>query len=212
MLKYPSKDIVEVCIDEAGRGCLMGDVCAAAVIMPSSYNADDNFIKMIKDSKKLSAKKREVLAEYIKENAIAYGIGTCSPEEIDGMNILRATHLAMHRAIDKINVKFEKLLVDGSNFNPYMKKEQGENEDSWVEHECIINGDNEYVGIAAASILAKTHRDQSIKDMCKENPDWIEKYGFNKNNGYGTKKHMEGIKQHGTIKGLHRMTFGPCKN
>lgn len=212
MLKLPSKDIVEVCVDEAGRGCLMGVVCAAAVIMPCDYEEDDVFIKMIKDSKKISCKKRNILAEYIKEKAIAYGIGIATQKEIDEINILRATHLAMHRAIDNINVNFDKLLIDGSNFNPYVKKKNYSDEDNdvWVEYECIVNGDNEYIGIAAASILAKTHRDNLIEDLCKNNPSWDEKYGFMKNKGYGTKKHIDGIKKHGILD-IHRKSFGPCR-
>lgn len=209
-MKYPSKEIIEVCIDEAGRGCLMGDVCAAAVIMPFEYDEDDTMIKMIKDSKKISEKKRDVLADYIKRTAIAYGIGLASAEEIDKMNILKATHVAMHRAIDKITVKYDKILIDGSNFNPYINK-NGNEDEIWVDHECIVNGDNEYIGIAAASILAKTYRDNLIRDMCKNDPTLDEKYGFFKNKGYGTKKHMEGIKKYGVID-IHRKTFGPCKN
>jgi ribonuclease HII len=209
-MKYPSKEIIEVCIDEAGRGCLMGDVCAAAVIMPFEYDDDDTMIKMIKDSKKISEKKRDVLADYIKRTAIAYGIGLASAQEIDKTNILKATHTAMHRAIDKITVKYDKLLIDGSNFNPYINK-NGNHDEIWVDHECIVNGDNEYIGIAAASILAKTYRDNLIREMCNNDPTLDEKYGFVKNKGYGTKKHIEGIKKHGVID-IHRMTFGPCKN
>lgn len=213
MLKLPSKDIIELCVDEAGRGCLMGDVCAAAVIMPSVYKENDDLIKMIKDSKKLTPKKRAILADYIKKNAIAYGIGTASSKEIDELNILRATHLAMHRAIDKIKVQFDKLLIDGSNFKPYIKKNNFSNEkedDIWVEYECIVSGDNEYLGIAAASILAKTYRDNTIDEMCKNDPVVDSKYGFSKNKGYGTKKHIEGIKEYGILD-IHRKSFAPCK-
>jgi ribonuclease HII len=209
-MKYPTKDSIQVCIDEAGRGCLMGDVCAAAVIMPFEYDDDDKMVKMIKDSKKLSEKRREVLADYIKTKAIAYGIGLASAEEIDKMNILKATHLAMHRAIDKITVNYDMLLIDGSNFNPYINKNNVDDDDIWVNYECVVNGDNEYLGIAAASILAKTYRDGLIKEMCAKDMTLDEKYGFVKNKGYGTRKHIEGIKRFGVLD-IHRKTFGPCR-
>lgn len=214
MLAFPSKDRIEVCIDEAGRGCLMGDVCAAAVIMPCEYDDDDMLVKLIKDSKKLTPKKRMVLAEYIKKKAIAYGIGIASAVEIDQHNILQATYIAMHRALDQVlvdkNTMFDHILVDGDKFKDYLSpvvdgyKWSGE----WVPCTTIIDGDNKQLGIAAASILAKTHRDNIVDSWVEQNPEWNEKYGFGSNKGYGTKKHMMGLSEHGALE-IHRKSFGP---
>lgn len=209
MLDLPSLTRIEVAIDEAGRGPLAFDVCAAAVIMPSVYDEDDKFVKMIKDSKKVTEKNRRVLAEYIKSKAIAYGIGTASVEEIDQINILNATYLAMHRALETIEKNgsaFDHILVDGDKFKPYISKAKG----TWVPYTCEVDGDARLLNIAAASILAKDHRDTQIINLMKQNPDIDEKYGFTKNKGYGTAVHMIGLDTYG-VSNFHRKSFAPVK-
>lgn len=188
-------NIYTIGVDEAGRGSLAFDVVAAAVIMPAS---NDPMMHKIKDSKKMTKKAREIVAEYIKQNAITYGIGTASPAEIDDMNILQATYLAMHRALDMAYAKhsFEQIHVDGNRFKPY----------KCIPHECIVSGDNQILNIAAASILAKTHHDNSIHDILKNDPNMEDHWNFASNVGYGTKKHMDAIKQFG-ISEYHRKTF-----
>lgn len=191
-LKLFFKNDTDVCvgIDEAGRGCMIGPVFAAAVIWDPEKDASK-----IKDSKKISRKNRNVLKKYIEDNAIAYGVGMATHEEIDEMNILNATYLAMHRALDAIkNVEYDRLLVDGQSFKPYKCN----------VHDCIIGGDNIYVCIAAASILAKEHHDEWILANYGED----EKYDLIHNRGYGTKKHLQGIREHG-ITEHHRKSF--CK-
>ena len=187
MLKQRFSDKVEIGCDEAGRGCLAGPVVAAAVLLPKHFNN-----KILNDSKQLSKKKREILEIIIKDEAISFGIGVVSPKEIDKINILNASFLAMHRAIDQISNKYELLLIDGNRFNKYKK----------VEHKCIIKGDAKYMSIAAASVIAKTARDKIMKDLSKEFPQ----YSWGTNQGYPTKKHREAIKKFGTNK-YHRKSF-----
>ena len=187
MLKQRFSDKVEIGCDEAGRGCLAGPVVAAAVLLPNHFNN-----KILNDSKQLSKKKREILEKIIKDEAISFGIGVVSPKEIDKINILNASFLAMHRAIDQISNKYELLLIDGNRFNKYKK----------VEHKCIIKGDSKYMSIAAASVLAKTARDKIMKDLSEEFPQ----YSWKSNKGYPTKKHREAIKKFGTNK-YHRKSF-----
>lgn len=195
-LQLPSQNIVEIGIDEVGRGCIFGDVVAAAVILPSSF-PDDTW-KQIKDSKKLSKKKREELATYIKRHARAYAIGVATAQEIDQINILQATMTAMHRAMEQVELilPFDKILVDGNYFKPYKH----------VPHEMVKGGDNKVLSIAAASILAKTFRDNWIIERLDEDPT-LEAYGLRTNMGYGTAKHMDAIVQHG-LTSYHRTTFG----
>ena len=186
------KNETDVCvgIDEAGRGCMIGPVFAAAVIWNPDVDATH-----IKDSKKISRKKRSVLKQYIEANALAYGVGMATHEEVDTMNILNATFLAMHRALDAITtVRYDRILVDGQTFKPYKCN----------IHNCIIGGDNKYVCIAAASILAKEHHDEWILTHY----DADTKYDLAHNRGYGTKKHLQGIREYG-ITEHHRKTF--CK-
>lgn len=201
--------MVEVGVDEAGRGPLAFDVVSAAVIMPSEYDEDDEMVKQIKDSKKVSAKKREKLAEYIKHKAIAYGIGISTVDEIDTINILKATYKAMHRALDQVYAKkpFDMIRVDGNAFAAYIPPSD---DASWVKFECVIDGDNNYLNIAAASILAKTYRDSVVKKLAEERPDLDEKYCFSKNMGYGTAKHMEGLRKHGPCE-YHRKSYAPVQ-
>ena len=189
---------IELGLDEAGRGCLFGPVCVAGVIW---LDEDPDETMEIKDSKKVSEKKRNILREYIIDNAIAYNIQFICSEEIDKINILEATILGMNQCIDNIvlNVKPDTILVDGPHFNFY----------EGISHVCINGGDDKYKSIAAASILAKTHRDKWIEDLVKDNPE-LEKYGLLKNKGYGTKIHIEAIKKYGLTK-WHRKSFGICK-
>lgn len=187
MLKsYKSKLIVTGC-DEAGRGCLAGPVVAAAVILPKKFKS-----KMLNDSKVLSEKKRELLRLIIEKEALSWAIGIVEPKEIDKINILNASFLAMHRAISALNTKSELLLIDGNRFNPYAN----------IPHKCIIKGDGKYLSIAAASVLAKTCRDDIMKKLDIESPE----YKWKKNKGYPTKEHREAITEYGaTIH--HRKSF-----
>ena len=178
MLQLKLTDKTEVGCDEAGRGCLAGPVIAAAVILPKNFNN-----KFLNDSKKLNVVTREKLEIIIKKEAVSFGVGVVSPKEIDKLNILNASFLAMHRAIDKINCKFELLLIDGNRFNSYRD----------VEHKCIVKGDTKFLSIAAASVLAKTERDRIMKSLSIKFPE----YKWEKNKGYPTKKHREAILKFG---------------
>lgn len=193
-------------VDESNRGGLIYDVVAACVVLPSSF-PDDTY-KQIKDSKKLSAKKRRILAEYIKENAITYGIGTATNKEIDDTNILAATMKAMQRAINEAYLKhpFDELKIDGPHFKGYVPP--GIDKEP-LKHECVIKGDATYMNIAAASILAKDYHDVSFLKLIDDNPE-LEKYDLRNNQGYGTVKHLEAIKKYGVTE-FHRKSFGPCK-
>jgi ribonuclease HII len=187
MLKhFPSDRIIAGC-DEAGRGCLAGPVVAAAVILPKGFK---NII--LNDSKILSEKKRNLLRPIIEEEAITWAIGIVSPAEIDKINILNASFLAMHRAIENLAIKAELLIIDGNRFNPYPK----------IPHECIIKGDGKFMSIAAASVLAKTYRDNLMKELDQQFPD----YHWKNNKGYPTKQHRKAIAEIGANK-HHRKTF-----
>lgn len=193
MLKsYFHNTLIEAGLDEAGRGCLAGPVVAAAVVFPKNYQNE-----FLNDSKQLSKKKREYLFEQIQTDALFWGIAEVWNEEIDKINILNASFLAMHRSVDQINPKPELLLVDGNRFNPYPS----------IPHECIIKGDGKYLSIAAASILAKTHRDRLMEQLHLEHPY----YGWDKNAGYPTKVHREGIVKYG-ITSYHRKSFNLLPN
>ncbi len=188
MLKsYFDKLLIEAGCDEAGRGCLAGPVYASAVVLPKTYKN-----KWLDDSKKLSDKDRYELRPEIEAKAMAWAIGSVDNLEIDRINILKASFLAMHRAIDKLKIKPELLLIDGNRFTPYKK----------INHQCIIKGDSKYLNIAAASILAKTYRDDYMKEQALRYPQ----YNWEQNMAYPTKKHREAIKEFGTTP-LHRMTF-----
>lgn len=184
---YHQKKLIEAGCDEAGRGCLSGPVVAAAVILPARFNH-----KLLDDSKKLTEKQRELLEPVIKEKAIAWGVGIVSPEEIDEINILNASFLAMHRALDLLNQSFGLILVDGNRFNPYKE----------FPHLCVIKGDGIYRSIAAASILAKTHRDRIMLELHEKHPE----YGWNQNKGYPTVIHRRAIEQFGATS-YHRRSF-----
>lgn len=180
-------DLVEAGCDEAGRGCLAGPVVAAAVILKKGKDYPE-----LNDSKQLTEKKRIKLRELVMQEALSYGVGIVSPEEIDKINILNASFLAMHRALDQLKLQPELLLIDGNRFNPYKK----------VKHVCIVGGDAKYQSIAAASILAKTTRDLMMKEYDEQYPQ----YNWKKNKGYPTLEHKQAIADYGTTP-LHRMTF-----
>jgi len=184
---FHTKNIVEAGCDEAGRGCLAGPVVAAAVILPSSFRND-----ILNDSKKLTEKKRYALRPIIEKEALAWAVGVVDNKEIDEINILNASFLAMHRALDQLGKLPDSILVDGNRFTAYNK----------IDHHCIVKGDGIYMSIAAASILAKTYRDDMMNKLAKEFPF----YGWERNMGYPTKMHREGIRQHGTTP-FHRMSF-----
>ncbi|MDY0078142.1 MAG: ribonuclease HII [Bacteroidales bacterium] len=179
--------ILEAGCDEAGRGCLAGPVVAAAVVLDAKKD-----YPLLNDSKKLTAKSREILRQIIEKEALAWAVGFVSPAEIDKVNILQASFLAMHRALDKLAFVPEHLLIDGNRFNQYKN----------IQHQCIIGGDALYQAIAAASILAKTHRDAYMREAHDQFP----LYGWNQNKGYPTKAHKNAIANHG-VSPLHRLSF-----
>ena len=181
------QDMVEAGCDEAGRGCLAGSVYAAAVILPPDYQNPD-----LNDSKKLTDKKRKALREQIERDAVAWAVGIVTPDEIDKINILNASILAMHRALDQLKVRPEAVIVDGNRFKPYQN----------LPYTTIVKGDGKYLAIAAASILAKTYRDDYMDALAEEYPQ----YDWKSNKGYPTKKHRAAIKQFG-VTPYHRMSY-----
>lgn len=187
LLPYLDVDRIEAGCDEAGRGCLAGSVFAAAVILPHDFKNED-----LNDSKQLSEKKRYALRPVIEREAIAWAVGIVTPEEIDRINILNASFLAMHRAIDRLEVKPAHLLIDGNRFNPY----------PGISHTTVIKGDGKYLSIAAASILAKTYRDDYMNELDRDYPA----YRWKENKGYPTRAHREAIRATG-ISPYHRKTF-----
>ena len=204
-MMYNNENDYEICIDEVGRGCLFGDVYVACVVLPkgNEFNKKD-----IKDSKKFSSKiKLKNIANRIKEEALYWHVASINAEIIDEINILQAVMLGMHKCADsvlsKIKGEYDKiqLIIDGNYFKPYHN----------LKHICIEKGDSKYVGIAAASILAKDARDEYISDLCIKYPILNENYNLEKNVGYATKDHLNGIKENG-ITQWHRRTFGICKN
>ena len=186
MLKHYSDQIVAGC-DEAGRGCLAGPVYAAAVILPKDYKN-----KVLNDSKLLSHKQRDLLRQEIESEALSWAVGIVSPFKIDQINILNASFLAMHKALDKLSLVPELLIIDGNRFNPYRN----------IPHKCIVKGDGKYFSIAAASILAKTHRDEYMIRITKQYPQ----YSWDSNKGYPTKAHRKAIVEYG-ITEYHRRSF-----
>jgi ribonuclease HII len=201
---------IQVGVDEAGRGCLFGAVYAAAVVLPpiDMIPAEQRHeLENIKDSKTVSKKKREHLRKWIEKHSLAYSVAFSDNHLIDSINILHATLDAMHRAIDGISVRFDRIIVDGNRFEPYVRKN---GEFAFAPHTCVIGGDNKYLSIAAASILAKTYHDDHIHQLVDQHPD-LGKYGLLQHVGYGTSKHREAIALYGPSP-FHRMTFGPCKN
>ena len=182
-----TKDKIEVGVDEVGRGCLAGPVVAAAVILPENYSSD-----LLNDSKKLTEKKRLLLDDIIKNEAVSWAIAEVDNHEIDKINILNASFLAMHKAMNKLDQIPEFILVDGNRFIPYKE----------IPYECVVKGDGKFLSIAAASILAKNYRDKLMSDLAEKHPH----YGWERNAGYPTKQHREGIKKFG-ITDYHRKSF-----
>ena len=188
MLKsHMNPGLIEAGCDEAGRGCLAGSVYAAAVILPEDY-----VNVALNDSKQLSPKRRYELRAEIERDAVAWAVGVVTPEEIDGINILNASILAMHRALDQLAVRPEAIIVDGNRFKPYR----------FIPYTTVVKGDGKYLSIAAASILAKTYRDDYMDRIALEHPQ----YDWNVNKGYPTRKHREAIAEYG-ITPYHRKTF-----
>lgn len=181
------KGRIEVGCDEAGRGCLAGPVVAAAVIWnPKKTNP------LLNDSKQVSKKNREELRKWIEKNCLDWAVGWVDNREIDEINILNASFLAMHRAIEKLKLPFDHLIIDGNRFNPYKN----------IEHDCIVKGDSKFKSIAAASILAKTHRDEYMAQLAQTHPS----YGWERNQGYPTSYHRKQIEKFG-ISPFHRKSF-----
>ena len=202
--------LVEAGCDEAGRGCLAGSVYAAAVILPPDYTND-----LLNDAKQLTEKRRYALREQIERDALAWAVGIVTPEEIDKINILNASILAMHRALDQLQLRPEAVIVDGNRFKPWIPKDDGGQSESdsarpsspsgksgGVPYTCIVKGDGKYLSIAAASILAKTYRDDYMNALAAEYPqyDWLS------NKGYPTRKHRDAIRQYG-ITPYHRRSY-----
>ncbi len=192
LLPYLQENRIEAGCDEAGRGCLAGAVYAAAVILPPDFKN-----VMLNDSKQLTEKQRYALRSVIEESALAWAVGIVSPEEIDQINILNASFLAMHRAIDQLKIRPQHLLIDGNRFNPY----------PGIPHTTIVKGDGKYLSIAAASILAKTYRDDYMNELHREYPV----YDWDHNKGYPTKKHRAAIAAHG-ISPYHRKSYNLLGN
>ncbi len=187
LLPYRQKGRIEAGCDEAGRGCLAGPVVAAAVILPNDFEHE-----LLNDSKQLSEKNRQKLRPIIEQEALAYAVNFVHEAEIDQINILNASFTAMHRSVEALSQVPEALLIDGNRFNPYKD----------IPFECIIKGDGKYLSIAAASILAKTYRDEYMEKIHQEFP----MYDWHKNKGYPTQAHREAIRQHGDCK-YHRQSF-----
>nr|WP_321453547.1 ribonuclease HII [uncultured Carboxylicivirga sp.] len=187
LLPYIDATRVEAGCDEAGRGCLAGPVVAAAVILPKDFRHE-----LLNDSKQLTEKQRQKLRPIIEQEALAWAVAFVDHNEIDEINILNASFLAMHRAVEQLKQKPEHLLIDGNRFKPY----------EGIAHTCVVKGDGKYLPIAAASILAKTHRDEYMEHMHMQYPV----YAWDKNKGYPTKAHRAGIKEHGPSP-IHRRSF-----
>lgn len=187
LLPFLHKDLVEAGCDEAGRGCLAGAVYAAAVILPPDYRND-----ALNDSKQLTEKQRYRLREVIERDALSWAVGIVSPEEIDAINILNASFLAMHRAIGNLSIRPQHLLIDGNRFKPY----------AGIPHTTVVKGDGKYLSIAAASVLAKTYRDDYMDGLDKTYPA----YGWQKNKGYPTQAHRDAIRLYG-VTPYHRKSF-----
>lgn len=194
LLPHYYDGLIEAGCDEAGRGCLAGAVYAAAVILPPDYHND-----LLNDSKQLSERRRYQLREQVERDALSWAVGIVGPEEIDEINILNASILAMHRALDQLTLRPEAIIVDGNHFKPYKNAQDG---DKPLPHTCIVKGDGKYLAIAAASILAKTYRDDYMNQLAEQYPQ----YDWRSNKGYPTKKHRAAIKEFG-ITPYHRKSY-----
>jgi len=220
---YDNEDEVQIGIDEVGRGCFAGPVVAAGVIWNVDWvqkqidKPDSNYklLECIKDSKKLSEKNRNKLSEFIISNAEGYATCFIDPSCIDEINILNATYKAMHGAIqqciDKTQLPIDRIIVDGTHFKPFINRNSHQEDQFIIPHSCVTQGDMKYLNIASASIIAKVARDKYMKELCEDEPLFQTYYDWVNNKGYGTKKHIEGIKKWG-LTVHHRKTFGMCKN
>lgn len=198
MLSYLEKERLEVGMDEAGRGPLFGPVYTAAVIFPQE---EEYLNEYIVDSKKLTSHRRRLMAyDYVKEHAVAYSTFAVNEKMIDKLNIFHATYWGMHQALDNLPIVPDHIIVDGNMFKPYSK------EGEYIPHTCVVKGDDKYASIAAASILAKVERDLYIEELCDKYPILEERYNMRKNKGYGTKDHMNGIKEYG-VTSSHRFSY-----
>ena len=202
-LYYKNDDNVEVGLDEAGRGCLFGRLYVGAVIF--SNDTEDFFdngvaLKEIKDSKLVSKRKRNILYDYVKECALETAVAYAEVDEIDNVNILQADLNCMHRALDSLHIPIDRVLVDGDHWRPYKD----------TEGYAIVDGDAQYLSIAAAGILAKVSRDRWIEEIVEAHPDWDTKYGLSTNMGYGTATHMTGLSEHG-VTPEHRRSYAPVR-
>jgi ribonuclease HII len=202
-LRYKEDDVIEVGLDEAGRGCLFGRLYVGAVVF--SNDTDDMFdngvaLNEIRDSKLLTRRKRDILYDYIQECALDKATAFVTAKEIDEQNVLQADLTAMHRALDSLVVPVERVLVDGDHWRPYKD----------TEGHAIVDGDAQYLAIAAAGILAKVSRDRWVEEMVFANPEWDSHYGLSTNMGYGTAKHMTGLTAHG-VTPEHRRSFAPVR-
>ena len=187
---------IEAGCDEAGRGCLCGPVACAAVILPEGFRSEE-----LNDSKQLTAKQREDLRKLIEREALAWSVVMVEAREIDEINILNASIVGMHRAIAGLNIRPDYLLIDGNRFKEYV-----DDEFRPIPHSTVVKGDGKFMAIAAASVLAKTHRDELMLKLAGEYPG----YGWERNMGYPTKDHLKGLKELG-LTPHHRLTYGPCK-
>ncbi len=207
-LQFAGDDAVEVGIDEAGRGCLFGRLYVGAVVFAKDEEAFFDHgatLKTIQDSKVLSPKKRAILYDYIQECALDKAVAFAESTEVDQYNVLGADMRTMHRALDSLTVPVDRILVDGDAWRPW-KNDRGET----VEAHMIIDGDAEYLSIAAAGILAKVARDRWVEEACLEHPEWNEYYGLLSNKGYGTAAHMKGLSEHGATL-QHRRSYAPVR-
>ena len=205
---FHEKNTIEAGVDEVARGCLAGPVYAAAVIWPPELELEDTI--KLKDSKKLSKKKREEMRDYIEATALDFSVAFETNETIDKINILNASISAMHKAIDGLNIKPDSLLIDGNRFKSYFWPDpNSEKDDNEIPYECFIKGDDLYQSISAASILAKVYHDEYITELCELEPK-LKIYEWQKNMCYGTKNHLMAIEENGISK-YHRKTFGICK-
>ena len=205
MQQYYKQNNLEIGLDEAGRGCLLGPVFTAGVILNDIKSNPPPY--EIKDSKKCSSKVRSILRKYIEENSIAYSVKMIDCDRIDKVNILNATMEGMEKCVDNITsvINVDRLLVDGNHFPPYMDKSTFDH----IPHVCIPGGDDKYLNIAAASILAKEYRDEYIIKLCECN-NILDNYDIRNNKGYGTKSHMLALKEYGPTE-FHRKSFKPCQ-
>lgn len=204
-LRFIQDDAIEVGIDEAGRGALFGRMYVAAVVLPAELDCffdNGEALSHIKDSKKLSERKRGIVYDYIKDCAVDFNVAWCDNKQIDTENVLQADLNTMHKALEGLAVPVQRILVDGDCWKPWAKNPE-------AEVNKIVGGDSKFLAIAAASILAKVERDNWVLSCCESRPELDERYGLKSNKGYGASKHMEGLKKYGPTE-LHRMSYAPC--